>query len=296
MLHAPKEISAAKHARRLHRKRVAHIVTQRWLQFAEGRLRAFRHHRRKLQLASFAGFLQAVQTAQRVQRDAAVLRSKIKCQRLRLRLLCWGHCVRRLRINRTLVNQARIRAASSALQHAWSAWQSYVQRQRSKQRLIAKSEFFRGFLVASNALQAWRAWVAASRRKACLRARAAQHHRRVSTYAALGAWRALALCLGEARRAAAARMCMHVAHRQRAALQAWADVAKQTSHARQRLCACLAGIATSLLRRCTAAALHQWACVTAEKRWLARAAATVQIEVASGLQRQACHRYRSGSH
>ena len=265
---AVEEISLQRKARRAHRKRIARIVCQQWLSFAEDRLRAYRHHRRKLLVAGVLAFRQACEHHQRALRNAMVLRGRIKYRQVIQVLLAWLTTARRLQQVRTMVSGCQVNKSASVLKQSIAWWRAYVMQQHRKQRIVCKALYFRSFILTSNAMRALQTHMQQRRHKALLKARAVGHDTRRAYRRAWVSWRYQVTA-----RAHMARLTQRAAaHSKRAALQralqGWKCTCRSQITARAAWVLRLHHVGDSIDRVALSAALVAWASYAAQARSL----------------------------
>jgi hypothetical protein len=182
----------AKRARRAHRKRIAGIVVQRWLSFASNRLRAYRHHRRKLLLAGIVAFVTQVHSINRITRKAAILRGKFNYRRTCASFWEWWGLVQRKRALRCTCQQVHHTTTLRVLRGAWREWIAFLARQRHEQRSRAKAEVFFSSLLASKSVHAWRKYTCLRSKKAWQCALATEYAGTRRCHVFLAAWKQVA--------------------------------------------------------------------------------------------------------
>jgi hypothetical protein len=277
-------LSVQRRARRAHRKRVAQITCRKWMAFAESRLRAYRHHRRKLLIAGVWAFRRACEQSSRSARNAMVLRSRILYRQTSEVLHAWSVTAQRLRhLTRALTDWQTDRAAGVAAR-ALRWWRTYVLQQHYKQRLNCKAAFFRSFILTSNAVRAMQAHVQRQRHKARQHACATMHAQQLMRQRAWSAWRSfVAIRAHKARLGAIASA--HCQHMQcKAMLCGWQSAASVQISARAAWLERLHAVRRELDASLLGAVVEAWA-VAKRAAQLKRAAAEVRGQHLQSLQR-----------
>ena len=163
-------------ARRAYRKRVASIVCAKWIEFSAQRLRAFRHHRRKLGLSALSAFVHAVQLNRELLLRARAFQSKLRYSWLSLLMRAWSLITQRTRTIRQLVASQQSRRSSAVCAGTLRHWQGVVLRQHKKRKLQSKAQFFHDLMLSNGALRAWKQFHRGQHNKTLLKARAVVHN------------------------------------------------------------------------------------------------------------------------
>lgn len=189
-------------ALRKHRKQVARIVVDKWIQFTAPSIRARRHFRRKLLLACVLGLGREVLHQRAVHREMLVLRSRFAWQRLHSCLAEWRGVVRDEVASRLLLRGMHAQLKKRRISQAFQCWTLFALHLRSKRRQLIKAAYFRAFMLKSKASRALQDHLRRSRTKAWNQAQAVYQRSQAISREALAAWAAY-LCRKQARRAQA---------------------------------------------------------------------------------------------
>lgn len=226
---------AQKQALRRYRKALAQIACNKWMQFAAGRLTAFRHHRRKLQAITLAALASSVQQSRRAQRGALVLRTRVNYRRLCDTISAWRQTAQRLQHTRRLTLQFQYKHTQSRLASVLYRWHAWTLLQHRKQRLCCKAQFFRDFVLSSHAMCALRQHILRRHHKARQLVIARCHFCRKQLVATWRGWRANVVRQKSKRRQFRTAVQHFQQTRQRRCLHAIADLVRCMRAARMTL-------------------------------------------------------------
>jgi hypothetical protein len=282
-------LDAAKRARRAHRKSIASIVVQRWRSFASDRLRAYRHHKRKLLLAGLAGFISEVQSSKRIQRNAVTLQSKFRYRRTCASLWEWWRIVQRERKLRAIGQIIDHTITHRVLRGVWGEWAAFIIRQRQKQRSRAKADAFFCFLLVSKSVHAWHQYNYLRHVKAWHYALATEYARTRTCRVFLAAWKQKVYKLHHGRQIAEEKCDQKRCSLLRGAILALQKTAAQQRQARIRFHEQLTQIAYSIDTMLVHEMFHEWAAHVGLKRRLAHLGMAVVQVSTQHEQRWACH-------
>ena len=277
-VHIEARLSVQRQARRAHRKRIAQITCEKWKGFSENRLRAYRHHRRKLLIAGLWAFCSQAQQSSRSHRNALVLRSRIQYRQLSQAIQAWATAARRLRYLTRVVTDFSSNRTASILVAALQWWHTYMLQKHHKQRLACKAAYFHTFIITSNAMQAWRTHVLRRRQKSRQHSQAVAHAHRKALQHTVVAWQQFKIHSQQKARALRAADAHHMRKAQCAYLRAWRRAAQHSSQARCIWLAKLHAVEHERNAATLNAALHAWWAYAQEsvRRRVAAAALAVQ--------------------
>lgn len=280
---AASALDVHRRALRKHRKQVARIVADQWRAFAAPGIRASRHYRRKLLLASLLGFGRHVQRQGRVLREMLVLRSRLSWQRLRQALLAWRQVATEEITNRNLLRSMHSKAKQRRCAAALRAWRSFSLHQRSKRRRAIKAAYFRAFMLKSHALRAFHLYLSLSRSKVWKQAQAVYHRSHTLQRSALIAWTAHRTAQ-KVKRAHSLRAGQHAARsRLQGFLRAWHTCTVRQMRAREQWVQAMASVKQALAAEYACCALLAWHHTTCTLQRLraagVRATATTRLRV-----------------
>lgn len=148
-----------RHARRLHRKRVAQIVVDQWKWFTKERVRmypAIRHHKHRLMLSAFLGLHRHAAHRQLEWRRAAIFNHRRQYINQGKCLLLWHAQLAHSKKMQQMLHKALAARQRHLQMTCLTAWRSYRAYKAERRRQHLQASFYNSFVLLLGALNQWR--------------------------------------------------------------------------------------------------------------------------------------------
>ena len=150
---------AQRHARRLHRKRVATIVVDQWIWFTKERVKtypAIRHHKHRLMLSALLALQRHAAHRQLEWRRAAIFNHRRQYLIQGKCLLLWHAQLAYSKRAQEMLCTAQMARQQRVLVTCLTAWKGYRAYKAERRRQHLQASFYNSFVLLSNTLNWWR--------------------------------------------------------------------------------------------------------------------------------------------
>ena len=153
-------IEVQRHARRLHRKRVAKIVVDQWIWFTKERVKmhpAIRHHKHRLLLSAILALQRHVAHRQLEWRRAAIFNHRRQYLIQGKCLLLWHAQLAHSKRTQEMLRTAQMARRQRLMVTCLTAWKGYRAYKAERRRQHLQASFYNSFVLLSGTLNWWKA-------------------------------------------------------------------------------------------------------------------------------------------
>ena len=225
-----------RHARRLHRKRVAKIVVDQWIWFTKERVKmypAIRHHKHRLMLSAFLALQRHAAHRQLEWRRAAIFNHRRQYLIQGKCLLLWHAQLAYSKRMQEMLRTAQMARRQRLLVTCLTAWRSFRAYKAARQRQYLQASFYNSFVLLTGTLSWWRTAAQLAALKHAKRDRALSFWALKQYSRALKSWVLGVIAKQDSRRKKAQAVRLHKQQLATAVLQQWHEAVSCIMAARQ---------------------------------------------------------------